>query len=513
MKRAFLTLGVFALMGGVVAGCRQSAASETDTSDETAAVQRGNLNIQVEASGLLEPIKVVEVKSKASGEILALHVDIGDHIQQGTLMAEIDPRDVRNALAQAQADLEVAQARVQVSEAQQKRSKELRDANVVAESDYETSVLDAANARAALIKAQTNLQLAKERMGDVRITAPITGTILTKSVEAGQIIASASQNVSGGTTLMQMADLSTMRVRTLVDETDIGKVKPGLTAEVSVEAYPGRTFVGHVEKIEPQAVVDQNVTMFPVLVLLDNQEGLLRPNMNAEVQIHVADRQDVLLIPNAAVVSMADVAAAGAVLGLDADAMRQQTRPAGGSGRPGAGNGGPEPTGGQGSQAQATPTAQERPAEGAKAANAADPKPAGTDAQVASAPSQEDCRALFGKIRQAGGPSGLSEADRATMAACRQEFAGRRGNGGGPRIVNGVEVRRAMVFVQTAQGPQPRPVELGLNDWDQSEVVSGLKEGEKVILISVARLRQQQEQMMNRIRERSSPIPGGGRGR
>lgn len=496
VKRAFLTLGVLVLMGGVAAGCRQSAASEADTSDETAAVERGDLNIQVEASGLLEPLKVVEVKSKASGEILSLHVDIGDHVQQGTLMAEIDPRDVRNALAQAQADLEVAQARVSVSEAQQKRSKELRDANVVAESEYETSVLDAANARAALIKAQTNLQLAKERMGDVKITAPITGTILTKSVEAGQIIASASQNVSGGTTLMQMADLSTMRVRTLVDETDIGKVKAGLTAEVTVEAYPGRTFVGSVEKIEPQATVDQNVTMFPVLVLLDNREGLLRPNMNAEVTIKVANRPDVLLIPNAAVVSMADAQAAASVLGLEANALQQGMRAA--SARPAA-----DP---------ATPAAQERPA-GA----AADPQAASSDTShaAAGAPSQEDCRALFGKIRQAGGPSGLSEKDRATMAACRQEFAGRRGgNGGAPRIVNGVEVRRALVFVQTAKGPEPRPVELGLNDWDKSEVMTGLKEGEKVILISVARLRQQQEQMMNRIRERSSPIPGGGgRGR
>jgi len=512
VKRAFLALGIFALAGGAAAGCRQSAASETDTSDETAMVERGNLNIQVEASGLLEPLKVVEVKSKASGEILALHVDTGDHVKQGTLMAEVDPRDVRNALAQAQADLEVAQAQVQVTQAQQKRSKELRDASVVTEQDYEQSVLSAASARAQLIKAQTNLQLAKERMGDVKITAPITGTILTKDVEAGQIIASASQNVSGGTTLMQMADLSTMRVRTLVDETDIGKVKAGLRAEVTVEAYPGRTFVGSVEKIEPQATVDQNVTMFPVLILLDNHEGLLRPNMNAEVTIQVADRQDVLLIPNAAVVSMADVQAAGAVLGLDANALRQGAR-----GGAAAGRGGDGAAMGAGNAA-----ADPAPAAGAAGnGRAADgSQPAAADSQQtaggarAAGPSPEDCRSLFQKVRQAGGPNGLSDADRTTMAACRQAFAGRRGgNGGGPRVVDGEEVRPAAVFVQTANGPQLRPVELGLNDWDKSEVVTGLKEGEKVILISVARLRQQQEDMMNRIRQRSSPIPGGGRGR
>ena len=114
------------------------------------------------------------------------------------------------------------------------------------------------------------------RRQDVTIRAPIAGTILERTIEPGLIIASATSNVSGGTTLFKMADLSEMQVRAKVDETDIGQIQPGMKARVSMEAYPGRTFIGDVVKIEPQAVVEQNVTLFPVLIQLENSEGLLQ---------------------------------------------------------------------------------------------------------------------------------------------------------------------------------------------------------------------------------------------
>ncbi|MFW6330577.1 MAG: efflux RND transporter periplasmic adaptor subunit, partial [Gemmatimonadota bacterium] len=322
MERVAVVLSLALALG--LPGCSRSDASVggDGASDELAVVERGDLEIRVEAAGQLEPILMVEVKSKASGEVKELHVETGDQVDRGDLLAEVDPRDVRNALAQARADLDVAEARVQVSESQARRAQELMDANVVTQQELEQSALELANGRAALTRAETNLELAQERMGDVTIRAPITGTIIQKSVEAGQIIASASGNVSGGTTLMLMADLSSMQVRTLVDETDIGKVEPGQAAKVQVEAYPDQSFVGSVYKIEPQAVVDQNVTMFPVLVRLDNRQGLLKPNMNAEVQVDVARADDVVLVPNAAVVSLQDAAAAGAVLGLSQEAVR-----------------------------------------------------------------------------------------------------------------------------------------------------------------------------------------------
>lgn len=482
---------VLAALG--VAACSDSRASEGpegSAGEELSVVERGDLEIRVEASGIVEPILVVEVKSKASGEITALHVETGDEVERGELMATVDPRDVRNALAQAEADLEVARARLQISESQQQRAAELREANVVTQQELEQSVLDAANARAQLIKAEVNLELARERMGDVAIRAPLTGTVISKTVEAGQIIASASGNVSGGTTLMLMADLSSMQVRTLVDETDIGKVQPGQMARVQVEAYPGRAFTGSVYKIEPQAVVEQNVTMFPVLVRLDNREGLLKPNMNAEVQVEVASRPDVLLVANAAVVSMQDAAAAAEMFGIDPASMRERMR------RPR-------------SEAPAERPGDAAGTNGQAAGQTGDGAPADSvTAGAAVATEATDCSTLLARVR--GGERGtLSEAERTRVRECFQQAGGPPGARGGAATATG-DTRPALVFVQGPSGPEPRMVTLGLNDWDRTEVVSGLEEGEQVILMSVARLRQQQEDLMNRIRERSSPIPGGG---
>ena len=131
----------------------------------------------------------------------------------------------------------------------------------VALEEFEAALLDEANSRAQLIKAETNVELARERMGDVTIRAPTDGIIISKTVEVGTIIQSASQNISGGSIIFTMADLSEMQVRTLVDETDMGLLSSGLEADVIVEAFPDRRFQGVIEKIEPQAVVEQMKAM------------------------------------------------------------------------------------------------------------------------------------------------------------------------------------------------------------------------------------------------------------
>ncbi|HKH46885.1 MAG TPA: efflux RND transporter periplasmic adaptor subunit, partial [Thermoanaerobaculia bacterium] len=281
-------------------------------------------------------------------------VETGSQVRQGELIAEIDPRDVRNAFEQAEADVEVARAEVSTAAAQRKRIENLAGAGVLSTQDLENIQLTETNARAQLLKAETNLRLAREKTGDVTIRSPISGTVIEKTVEQGQIIASASGNVSGGTTLVKMADLGTVRTRALVDEIDIGRIAPGQPAAVTVEAYPGRTFRGTVTKIEPQAVVEQNVTMFPVLIQLDNPEGLLKPGMNAEVSIDIASRKNVTAVPNGAVVSLREAPTAGAVLGLkEADvrsrlaALRQRRGPEGPRGpRPNRGGPAVDPTAG-----------------------------------------------------------------------------------------------------------------------------------------------------------------------
>jgi HlyD family secretion protein len=497
----------FALLGLAVAvsGCNRGEAAQTDGQAETALVTRRSLLVQAEAAGEIEPIRVIEVKSKASGEVLTLSFETGDYVERGTLLATIDPRDVQNAFDQAQADLAVAEARAQTSEAQRQRTEELRAANVVTAQELESAQLDVANQQASLIRARTNLTLARERLNDVRITAPLTGTVIEKTVEIGQIIASATGNVSGGTTLLKMADLSQMQVRSLIDETDLAQMRAGLPVQVTVDAYPDRRFNGQVLKIEPQAVIEQNVTSFPVLVMLDNSEGLLKPGMNADVVIEIATRQNVLVVPNAAVVGTQDAVAAGAVLGLSEDEVN-----AGLSARPAA----PPPT---------------QPAAGDSAARPA----AGDSAARGAAPTgAEDCTAIFRKIRESGGADNLNAADRAKLEACRGQMSGmaggrggrggqggqggQGGRGGRGGLQNGVEQRPGVVFVADSAGNfTARRITLGLNDFDYAEVVRGLNEGDKVVMISVARLQQQQQQFLDRMRERTSsqgPIPGSGGG-
>src|SRR5215213_261318 len=344
-----------------LAGCGRGESDEKKTATDTARIERQDLEIRAEASGQVEPLRVVEVKSRVGGEIRRITIETGSEVRQGAVIAEIDPRDVKNALDQAEADQELARARVVTAEAQRRRAEELAKAGVMSEQDLETKQLDETNAKAQLLKAQTNLDLAREKMGDVAIRSPISGTVIEKTVEQGQIIASASGNVSGGTTLVKMADLSTVQARALVDETDIGRVHAGQPAQVTVEAYPGRTFRGSVAKIEPQAVVEQNVTMFPVLVRLENPERLLKPGMNAEVSIEIADRENVIAVPNQAVVGMREAASAGTALGLDEQQVRTalarmreegQARRTGGPGRaegqaPGGGSAGGRPEGGE----------------------------------------------------------------------------------------------------------------------------------------------------------------------
>lgn len=308
-----------------LAGCNGRGEShDAQSAPDVAAVERRDLEIRAESSGQIEPVRVVEVKSKVSGELTRITVETGDEVEQGALIASVDPRDVRNSYAQAAADMELARARVNTTQTQRRRAEELAKQGLLSTQDLENTRLEETNARAQLLKAQTNLELAREKTGDVTIRAPISGTVIEKTVEQGQIIASASGNVSGGTTLVKMADLATVRARALVDEVDIGRIQPGQDASVEVEAYPGRTFRGKVIKIEPQAVVEQNVTMFPVLVELANPERLLKPGMNAEVGIEVAHREGVVAVPNGAVASLRDAPAAGTALGLEEKDVRDK---------------------------------------------------------------------------------------------------------------------------------------------------------------------------------------------
>ncbi len=443
----------------VLAACGTGEAGDPSGVQSTS-VLRGDLIVTAEADGTVEPVLKVEVTSKASGEILRLYVDTGDRVETGALLAEIDPRDVRNFADQANADIEVARARIDIAEAQAERSKKLLELGVISAQEHESRTLEFANAQAALIKARTNVQLAQLRLRDVTIRAPMAGTILEKNVEEGQVIQSSSQNVSSGTTLLVMADLDVIQVRTFVTERDLGEIMEGMTTSVRVDAYPDRTFVGVVDQIEPQAVVQQNVTLFPLIVRLDNSSRLLRPGMNTTVEIQTGEARGVLLIPNSSVVLPQDAEPAALALGLDADAVDMEGMFAGG--------------GRMGSMFAS---------EG------------GGDV------SQNSSRMQFGRPGRGGEMRGGGFG------------SGQHGQGehaSGPARAT----KRAVVFVVGEGGSiEPRRVMIGLTDWDRTEVVSGLDEGDRFALIGLALLQIQREEFLERMRAGgSNPVGGGMRG-
>jgi HlyD family secretion protein len=359
-------------------------------------VRQRDIVVAVESAGVIEPITVVDVKSKASGEILERPVQNGDLVEAGTLMVKVDERVPKNTLAQAESALDVARARLENAQSQLTRMTKLYATAAVPEADREKTELDVANARAEVVRSEVAVENARIAMDDTIVRAPITGTIIQLSVERGQVISSPTSDVGGGTLLLRMADLSEVQVRALVDETDIGKVTAGAQASVTVAAYPNRKFSGRVEKIEPQATSQQNVTMFPVLVRLTNEEALLKPGMNAEITLGIAERRGVLAVPAAALRTTDDVDAAASVLGLDLEAVQQQLA------------------------AMPMPAAPGAPA----TAGAGSAAPAGSG-EAPPIP-QERIRELFTKMRSG---ETLSDEERAQMAEVR---AWRERNGGGP---------------------------------------------------------------------------------
>ncbi|MBW7931222.1 MAG: efflux RND transporter periplasmic adaptor subunit [Gammaproteobacteria bacterium] len=323
MNETRLSLAAVACGALLLTACGPRA-EDTGPQYETVPVAKRDIVVAVEAAGTIEPILTVEIKSKASGEVLSVNGETGEVVKAGTLLVQIDKRTPRNLLSQAQAALQAAIARRKIAEAQEARSQKLLQQRMINDVDYEKSELELANARADVVSSQVAVENARITLDDTDVRAPLTGTIIEKLVETGQVISSPMMDFGGGTSLMKMADLSTVQVRALVDETDVGKIEPGKAVTVRVTAYPNQPFPGTVHKIEPQAQQDQSVTTFAVLIHLPNPEGLLRPGMNADVEIKVAERLGVPAVPTIALRTPREIRTDAAAMGMDEATVREQ---------------------------------------------------------------------------------------------------------------------------------------------------------------------------------------------
>lgn len=274
------------------------------------------LELSIEASGIIEAISSVEIKSKASGEVLFLGAEVGDFVDKGSILSQIDQRTPKNILDQVRSEFEASKVRLKNAESQFERGKELHFKGSISDKDFEDIQENFAQAKSTLVRTEVSFENAKIALDDTIVRSPVTGTVISRPVEVGQVISSPTSAVGGGTVLMTMADLSKVRVRALVDEIDVGKVSIGQTVSIKVAAYRDKEFFGTVAKVEPLAKIEQNVTTFPVLIDIENDENLLLLGMNTDVVIEVMNKNVSLSAPSMSLRTRKDIYSAASILDI-----------------------------------------------------------------------------------------------------------------------------------------------------------------------------------------------------
>ncbi len=301
-KVAVISIAIASIACGslLFSGCGSDAPAENGIKYKEIRVERGAFRIVVAASGVVKPVDRVEVKSKASGQIEDLPVEEGDYVEQGALIARLDQKDERADAAQAQAELDIALAELNQAQRAFERRDQLYKDKHISISELDDIELRLAVTKSNLVKAKTVLDRANERLNESVVRAPVSGSILQKYVEQGQIIASGVSNVSGGTPIVDIADMGVVYVEAGIDEIDIGKVNVGQTAVVAADAYPMLKFTGKIARIAPEAKIEQNVTLFDVIVEVANKEGKLKSGMNTNIEISIVNKEGALLVPSMA---------------------------------------------------------------------------------------------------------------------------------------------------------------------------------------------------------------------
>jgi HlyD family secretion protein len=310
--------------------------------EKLAKVERGDLAKSVVATGKIEPITKVEVKSKASGIVKKLLVDYGEPVKKGQVLAELDKEEIQARVNQQRASLEAAQANARAAEADLQhakvdaagpdvpmlkraydRAQQMIKAGVIstsqlddAQKNYEMAAnkqdLGKANeivARAKVRQAQAQvsqsralLEQTDEEYRNSTIISPIDGLVLSRNVEVGDAVSSILIVGSSATLIMTLGDTREVYVKGKVDESDISKVYLGQPARIKVESYKDRNFSGRITKISPMGAEKDNVTTFEVRVSIDNSKGELKAMMTANAEILLEEHKNVLMVPEGALI-------------------------------------------------------------------------------------------------------------------------------------------------------------------------------------------------------------------
>jgi HlyD family secretion protein len=301
---------VLALAGGTAYWLKRRSA-KPKVQWETTAVDRGRITARVTATGTLSALVTVQVGSQVSGSILKLYADFNSTVKKGQVVAKIDPRlfqatleNARANYAQAKATLHKDEVQAQFAGRQFQRQGNLAKAKLIAPSDFDTAESNAGSTlaqveadRANVKQAMAVLHLAEVNLALTNIISPTDGTVISRNVDVGQTVAASLQ----APVLFVIAeDLRKMQVDTSVAEADVGKLRAGMGATFSVDAFPGEPFKGTVRQIRNAATTVQNVVTYDAVIDVDNSDLKLRPGMTANVTFVFANKDDVLRVTNAA---------------------------------------------------------------------------------------------------------------------------------------------------------------------------------------------------------------------
>jgi HlyD family secretion protein len=311
MKKFIITLVVIAAIAASVGGYYYTRPGP-EPKISTAAVSRGDVIESVGATGTFEAITSVTVGSQVSGTIQALNADFNSIVTKGQVIARLDPAMIQTQIEQSQANLVRAQAdverlKVTLEDAKTKltRARGLFQRQLLTQADLDTAEVNVKSAEAqlrssmaSLTQSQAALNQNQVNLDHTVITAPIDGIVVSRNVDIGQTVAA---SFNAPTLFIIAADLTKMKCTANIDESDVGRIRPGQTVRFRVDAYPTEEFVGTVSQVRLQPVVVQNVVTYGTVIDVPNPQLKLKPGMTANVTIEVAKKDDVVRVPNAAI--------------------------------------------------------------------------------------------------------------------------------------------------------------------------------------------------------------------
>jgi len=296
-KKSILTLALAVVLAAIGILVRQVAFAKEAPSYRFATVQRGDMKATVSSTGTLSAVTTVSVGTQVSGQISQLLADYNDHVKKGELLARIDPTLALQAVSDAQANLEKSEAQAVQAGRDYSRNHELLDSGLVARADYEQAQSGSEVAQAGVKSARIALDRAKQNLAFTNIYAPIDGVVVDRNVQQGQTVAA---SLSAPQLFLIANDLSHMQILAQVGESDIAQIKPGQTADFTVQALPRDTFHGTVQQVRLQSTTQDNVVNYTVVVAVDNSQGKLLPGMTARVNFLTKSAENVLKVPNSA---------------------------------------------------------------------------------------------------------------------------------------------------------------------------------------------------------------------